>query len=124
MSTTGLVPLIQTDLGTFMFEHRGIGIHYPVLSECGRFPVSPTYYGFDVADTGGGCTAWRRDFTFNGEPVFMLITSAADATHEVSPFETIGLGVYADSCDWFVNWDQSSGNLDDCPPTNITKEGI
>lgn len=57
-------PLARTEFGTFTFEHESFGIDYPAASLPGGDPVSPAEYGFHVVDTGGGCTAWRRDFTY------------------------------------------------------------
>lgn len=45
------------------FEHRGIEVVNPFLSECGRFEVEPTVYGFkkvEVARKGRERT-WRRN---------------------------------------------------------------
>jgi hypothetical protein len=45
----------QADLLTF--EFKGIDIYNPYESECGRFILDPSYYGFDEHHTGGGCMA-------------------------------------------------------------------
>jgi len=47
------------DVGTFTW--KGHTIANPFQDETGRFPVTPHHYGFEVTNTGGGCTAWVRD---------------------------------------------------------------
>ena len=42
------------------FEHEDMQITNPTVSECGRFTLSPEKYGFHIAQTGGGRTAWLR----------------------------------------------------------------
>lgn len=113
--------LSLTDFGTFTFYHYGCAITYPCASVCGRSPCSPADYGFYVEQTGGGCTAWRRDFLLNGKPVYMLVTAADDASHELTPFEPIGMGVYSEDGEAFVNWTQAFGA--DVPPTDVKSEG-
>ena len=74
------------------FEHNGYEIHNPTMSECGRFSVSPEYYGFEVYHTGGGCTAWRRELP---DGRYMLLTDVeAGLTHVFSDGEAILLGPY------------------------------
>lgn len=43
-----------------MFKHNDIHIIDPTMSECGRFSVSPAYYGFKIDDQAGGFTAWVK----------------------------------------------------------------
>lgn len=118
-------PELLPNGNTFSFLHEGVDIFYPAASVCGRFPVSPAEYGFQVVDTGGGCTAWRREFMLEGEPVHMLITAGADGcNHELTPYGTLTLGVYADSGAWWVTWDQDFGSPDTHLPYNIMAEGI
>jgi hypothetical protein len=74
------------------FEHDGHAVHNPTMSECGRFSVSPEYYGFAVYHTGGGCTAWRRELP---DGRYMLLTDVEDGlTHVFSDGEAILLGLY------------------------------
>lgn len=83
--------LIKTDNPEtpFVFSHNGVEIENPTLSECGRFNISPEYYGFTIWQTGGGCTAHGREFNLDGQNVIMLITNGDlchvtdDATHFV-----------------------------------------
>jgi hypothetical protein len=72
-----------------LFEHDGMMIFAPHLSECGRFIVEPKQYGFDIWETGGGCTAWGRKFG----PVYMLVTHADDPSHEFEDGR-VAVGVY------------------------------
>lgn len=44
------------------FEHGGMAIRNPFISECGRFSAEPEYYGFSGWSAGGGCVALRKDF--------------------------------------------------------------
>jgi hypothetical protein len=53
----------------FIFD--GMCIHNPMISECGRFEVSPETYGFDAVNTSGGCMAWRRSLEDGG---YLLLT--------------------------------------------------
>jgi len=39
------------------FDQGGTSVANPFLSECGRFDVAPSEYGFEAADTGGGAKA-------------------------------------------------------------------
>lgn len=43
-----------------MFKHNDIYIVDPTMSECGRFSVSPAYYGFEIDNQAGGFTAWIK----------------------------------------------------------------
>jgi hypothetical protein len=102
-----LAPEIERrDDGTFVFTADGVEIEWPLATTCARFPVQPDFYGFEIASTGGGCTAWARDFTYKGRRVCMLITNA-DSGHEVSDDDAaIVLGVYEDGeclCTWSVS---------------------
>lgn len=51
-------PYDETLLG---FSHEGTWIINPFVSDCSRFPVSPTVYGFTVWDSGVGVVGYRRD---------------------------------------------------------------
>ena len=42
------------------FIHNDVHIMNPTLSEDGRFPVSPSHYGFSIESTGGGSSAWVK----------------------------------------------------------------
>jgi hypothetical protein len=76
------------------FTFNDTAITNPTASECGRFEVSPEHYGFAVADTGGGCTAWRKEMP---DGSYFLITDADGATHWYGNF--IAFGEYdADGC--------------------------
>lgn len=48
------------DPSDMSFTYQGTAVTNPTTSECGRFTVSPSYYGFEVMGTGGGCTAWQK----------------------------------------------------------------
>ena len=91
--------------GSLQFIADGVPIEWPLLSTCARFPVDPSFYGFEVYGTGGGCTAWRREFTLDGRPVFMLLTN--DLSHEIDDCDEIEVGVYdpeADTSEAVVAW--------------------
>ena len=51
-------------VGAFEWQDRtgrGMTIKNPFRDETNRFRVSPSYYGFERTQTGGGCEAWVRD---------------------------------------------------------------
>jgi hypothetical protein len=80
--------LHETPYGTFLFPHGEALIDYP------RFYSGETY-GFDIIDTGGGCTAWRREFLLpDGTPVAMVATDTSGISHALEPGEPVMLGVY------------------------------
>lgn len=58
----------------YAFEHRGMNIGNPIMSECGRGAVDPEEYGFEVVWTGGGCSCHAQNFMLNGESVLMVMT--------------------------------------------------
>lgn len=53
------------------FEFKGMFIVNPFESECGRFVVEPSYYGFGPINTGGGCMALELALPDGG---YILIT--------------------------------------------------
>lgn len=110
--------LTETPYGTYTFEHEGFAIHYPVCDSSGRFPMSPEEYGFTVWGTGGGNTAWHREFTLKGEPVYMLITDD-DLGHDVKYGDQIVVGVYNDESEAIAVWTQDEGDIESTPPTNV-----
>lgn len=61
-------PYDDTLLG---FSHEGTWIINPFVSDCSRFPVSPTVYGFTVWDSGVGVVGYRRDLPNND---YILLT--------------------------------------------------
>lgn len=81
---------IQTinDIG---FEHGGTWIVNPTTSECSRFPASPDYYGFAVVDTGGNCTAWRKDLP---DGTYLMLTDAQGVSHNFDFGAEMLLGLY------------------------------
>jgi hypothetical protein len=76
------------------FEHNGHAIHNPTMSECGRFEVSPTFYGFELWHTGGSNTAWRKELS---DGRYLLLTDSeggAGSTHAFKQGEPVLLGLY------------------------------
>jgi hypothetical protein len=117
-----VAPLTLTKFGSYTFEHDGVAIHYPVADSSGRFPCTPEAYGFTVWGTGGGCTAWRREFELDGLPAYMLITDN-DLSHEVKAGDTLVMGVYLNDDELNANgancvalWEQNEGALEDTWP--------
>ncbi len=104
--------IARRDDGTFAFFADGVEIEWPLATTCSRFPVMPDFYGFEVVSTGGGCTAWGRDFTYKGLKVSMLITGGDGCGHEISDDDgSIVLGVYEDGC-CLCTWVVSQGEGD------------
>ena len=113
--------------GTYRFVADGVAIDWPLLTTCSRFlPVTPGHYGFTITETGGGCTAWRRDFTLHGVACYMLITD--EASHEI-PIDAreVTMGVYCDDLDAWCIWQQSVDAADPAvefaKAHGITREG-
>lgn len=63
-------------LPSFSFTHEGQLIQNPFLSPDGLTPLDPVAYGFQVMDTGSGCTALHRDV---GEGRVMVLTDNGGA---------------------------------------------
>lgn len=84
---------VQTK-GTYYFVVDDMGIENPTTDIMGE-PCSPTEYGFYIYGTGGGCTAWRKEFELgDGTPAYMLVTQ--DMSHEIDYTRPVELGVYTD----------------------------
>lgn len=76
------------------FEDKGCAIHNPTMSECGRFEVCPSYYGFTLYHTGGSNTAWHKVLS---DGRYMLLTDSeggCGSTHIFKQGEPILLGLY------------------------------
>ncbi len=91
----------------FVFSHNGVDIENPTISECGRFNVSPEYYGFTIWQTGGGCTAHGQEFLLDGKTVLMLVTNGnfchVSDDDDSSEF-TVGLFNSDDMDELDINW--------------------
>lgn len=74
------------------FEHGGMNIRNPMMSECGRFGVDPKEYGFEVYHTGGGCMALRKDLD-NGD-YFLLTDDSGSAIPTAEEWATAIYGRY------------------------------
>lgn len=75
------------------FEFEGISIRNPMLSECGRGPVDPKYYGFEEYHTGGGCMAYRLELP-GGDYFLLTDGDGCGLPHCVEDAETAILGRY------------------------------
>jgi len=53
LSPAALIALDGGPDDEVVFEHRGIAIDNPFISECGRFKVDPEYYGFVMDQESG-----------------------------------------------------------------------
>lgn len=60
--------------GSYSFELDCLEISNFIISDCGRFPVSPEKYGFELINTGDSSMAHSQDFMFNGTPVTLVLT--------------------------------------------------
>ena len=67
---------MEFDVDSASFMHNGVAVRNPTVSDCGRFEVSPEVYGFYVESTGGGATAWVKEFD-NG----FLVIDDYDCNH-------------------------------------------
>jgi hypothetical protein len=86
--------LYQEGDKTYAFLNAGDLIEHPAMASRGQ--VSPALYGFEIIDTGGGCTAWRQDFVLeDGRKVFMLLTQ--ELSHELDVEEPVEIGVYIEN---------------------------
>ena len=72
------VPVFEkTEYGTYTLAYNSMAIHDPTFSECGRFKVEPSFYGFKIltrfkegSDFG---TLWGLDgMLVSGKPVTMV----------------------------------------------------
>ena len=108
--------LILVNPHQWAMQWKNMEITNPSWSECGRFFVSPAYYGFYVYESGGGCTGWRKDF---GD-WHMFITCWNDASHRLEIDEPVTIGVYDNKDSWacwnmkeldYLNEFSSEGNL-------------
>lgn len=82
------------------FEHNGMHITNPTCCDSGgRFMVSPEVYGFEIEQTGGGCTAWVKRFAAP-QGGHLMLTDVSGTTHELGDLvETFLIGVYDDEGD-------------------------
>jgi len=55
------MPLTKEQFNLVTFYNGTENIHHPFRSECLRFRVEPSHYGFEVWDMGGGCQAWVKE---------------------------------------------------------------
>lgn len=79
----------------FGFSFNDVEILNPTISECGRFHVSPEYYGFKIWDTGGGCTAHAQEFDFEGQKVILMITDKdLELVHVTDETKNCYVGIY------------------------------
>ena len=124
-----LKTLEKTSYGTYAFEHRGMSIHDPMASECGRFRYdgspegfTPAEYGFEVVAGGAedGKTAWRQAFALEGDSnrtVLMLLTDVESKTHAVKVREPVRITVLeSDGITQLSTWLQDEGDLESTPP--------
>lgn len=78
-------------LPSFAFTHEGQQIQNPFLSPDGSTPVDPVIYGFQVMDTGSGCTALSRGV---GEGRIMMLTDNGGAdTPDLEDWESSLVGL-------------------------------
>ena len=65
---------LEKQFDKYGFEYRGMFITNPIVSECGRFPVNPSEYGFSVCPTGGGHDLHYQLFMLDGKRVMMILS--------------------------------------------------
>lgn len=72
------------------FEHEGKRITNPTASDAGT--VSPSHYGFEQWQTGGGCTAWGKHLPDGTE---IMVTDLDGTSHEMpEPGEPFLVGLH------------------------------
>jgi hypothetical protein len=71
----------STDSASFVFEDEQTGqlISNPLWNPEMTSHADPKRYGFEVWDTGGGCTAHGQEFDLDGKKVVMLLTDQGSA---------------------------------------------
>ena len=74
---------------TYGFEFDHTFINNPIISFCGRFPTSPTEYGFTVLDTGWDCIAHSQEFLHDGQRVLMLINDKNNLVNDKSIYAQV-----------------------------------
>jgi len=95
----------KIDLSDMTFTHEGHAISNPTLSECGRFQVSPEYYGFTIMGTGGGCSAWQKQVGKN------WVVLSDECTHKLGDIGNVFMmGFYDGSEDDL--WGNNIGAVD------------
>jgi hypothetical protein len=77
----------------YVFEHNGMVIDNPLWNPEMTAHSDPKRYGFEVWDTGGGCTAHAQEFDLDGKKVVMLLTDQDSAC--IKPDTAVGVaGLY------------------------------
>lgn len=69
---SGMTLNVAYDAEVMAFEHEGMEIRHPFLSDCGRFSCDPAYYGFTAWNSGGNTMVLRKDLP-SGE--YLLLTA-------------------------------------------------
>jgi len=73
------------------FMHAGQWVTNPTQHPDTGDGVSPAFYGFEIIDTGGGCTAWHKDL---GDGHCALLTSFDGGSHHFERGESLIFGLY------------------------------
>lgn len=95
----------ETSAALYLLEVKGFNIEDPTTSECGRFRISPEYYGFEVQSTGGGFWAHQLEVTLDGLPFFLWVT---DVTGERCITDTDSralIGLFNDGGEQIAFWE-------------------
>jgi hypothetical protein len=94
----------STDSASFVFEDEQTGqlISNPLWNPEMTSHADPKRYGFEVWDTGGGCTAHCQEFDLDGKKVVMLLTDQDSAC--IKPNTAVGVaGLYDEDGNEFDN---------------------
>jgi hypothetical protein len=70
--------------GKYVFEHNGMNICNPIMSDCGRGAIDPSAYGFTVHDMGGGHWVHAQPFSFEGKRVLMILSDGDGSGADLS----------------------------------------
>lgn len=87
------------------FLHDGVLATNPTVAS--GETVSPSHFGFQLWETGGGCTAWGLHLP-DGRQI-MVTDLAGESHHLPSPGEPFLVGLHSDDCEQLGIWTMAVG---------------
>lgn len=85
-------PVKPSDAPLISFVQNDVTNFNPFISECGRFTLEPSHFGFEKASTGGGYVAWIKQFD-NGWQIWVV---SQDETEYATGENTDVIGLFND----------------------------